>query len=64
MDVLQPKSFHLNAVSIKSSSDNIAAFLNQFIICTRKVENNNGIRLIYHALCRTADFKEFIEDLI
>lgn len=52
----------LNAASIKLSSDIIAALVNQFIICARKVDNN--IRIIYHAPCSAADFKEFIKNLM
>lgn len=59
-----PKFFILNAVIIKPSSDIIAAFVNQFIICTRRVENNNGTRITHHALCSAADFKEIIENLM
>lgn len=59
-----PKFFNLNAVSIKPSSDIVAAFVDQFIICTRRVENSNGMRIIYHALCSAADFKEIIENLM
>jgi len=62
--VLLPKSFCLKAVSIKLSSDIIGALVNQFTICTRNVENNNGIRIIYRALCSAADFKEFIKNVM
>lgn len=48
-------------MSSKLSSDIIASLVNQFIICARKAENKNGIRIIYHALCCAADFKEFIK---
>lgn len=51
----------LYALSVKLSSDIIAALVNQFINCARKVENDNEVRIMYHALCSTADFIEFVK---
>lgn len=54
----------LNAVSAKLSSDIITALVNQLVNCVRKAENNNEIRIMYHALCSAADSKEFVKNLI